>query len=102
MVKLIKISAHDCPICAELATVDIEVAQDYGMPVEVKELSDLAQENGALRDYVVGYHLDGEGAVIVPIYVIMDGLDCQASGEVKEEEELRNLINAWQTWKATQ
>lgn len=103
MVKLIKVSAFDCAICAQLAYHDVSIAEDEKMAMEVVELGDLAQaKDTPLYNYIVGYHLQGDDSIIVPIYVIMDGDDIQASGEVKDSEELSNLINAWKTWKAAQ
>ena len=73
------------------------------MAMEVVELGDLAQaQDTPLYNYIVGYHLQGDDSIIVPIYLIVDGTDIQASGEVKDHEELTNLINAWKTWKAVQ
>ena len=103
MPKIIKISAHDCPICAALAEDDIKIAETEQMPMEVVELDDLAQQQGTdLYNYVVGYHLGGDGSVIVPIYVIMDDHKIQASSEVKEPGELFGLISGWRQWKAQQ
>lgn len=102
MVKLIKVSAHDCPICAQLAYHDVSVAEDNQLPMEVVELGDLAQREGSLRDYIKSYHLEGDGSVTVPIYVIVDGKNIEASGEVKNHEELSNLVLAWKQWKAAQ
>jgi len=103
MTKLIKVSAHDCDICAQLAYHDVSIAEDERMALEVVELGDLAQAEGtALYNYIVAYHLQGDDSIIVPIYAITDDDKIQASGEVKDHEELTNLINAWKTWKETQ
>ncbi len=101
--KLIKVSAHDCAICAQLSYHDVSIAEDAQMEFEVVELGDLAAaKDTPLYNYIVGYHLQGDDSVIVPIYVIVEGDDLQASGEVKSHEELTNLITAWKTWKETQ
>ncbi len=103
MNKLVKVSAYDCVICKELAYHDVSIAEDEQMPMQVIELSDLAQSEGTpVYDYVVSYHLEGDGSLVVPIYLIMDDEKVQASGTIKEHEELSNLINAWKTWKETQ
>ena len=103
MIKLIKVSAHDCDICKQLAYHDVSIAEDEQMPMEVVELGDLAKAvDTPLYNYVVAYHLQGDDSIIVPIYAIMDGDKIQASGEVKSHEELTNLITAWKTWKETQ
>ena len=73
---------------------------DAQLPLNVIELGDLAQSVGSpIYNYVVSYHLEGDGSITVPIYLVVDGSDIQASGEVKEAEELTNMIYAWQTWK---
>ena len=103
MNKLVKVSAHDCVICSQLAYHDISTAEDQQMPIEVIELEDLAQAEGTpVYEYVVNYHLEGDGSIVVPIYLIMDGDKVQASGAVKEHAELKNLIDAWKTWKKAQ
>ena len=103
MIKLIKVSAHDCVICAQLAYHDVSIAEDEQMPLEVVELGDLAQEEGTpIYDYVVNYHLEGDGSIVVPVYLIMDEDKVQASGTIKEHTELKNLIDAWKTWKNAQ
>ncbi len=103
MNKLVKVSAHDCVICAQLAYHDVSIAEDNQMPIEVIELSDLAQAEGTpVYDYVVNYHLEGDGSIVVPVYMIMDDDKVQASGAIKEHAELSNLINAWKTWKNAQ
>ena len=102
MEKLIKISAYDCPTCQQLALSDQFTADYYGLTLEVKQLDDLANEPGALQSYVIGFHLEGDGSVTVPIYVVMTDDMIQGSGEVKTDEELRKLLNGWQQWKNSQ
>ena len=103
MNKLIKVSAHDCVICQQLAHHDVSIAEDEQLMFEVIELEDLAKAEGTeVYNYVCGYHLEGDGSIVVPIYLIMDDDKVQASGAVKEHAELSNLINAWKTWKETQ
>ena len=102
MDKIIKISAYDCDVCKSMAEADVRVAETFKMPMEVKELGDLAAETSDLRDYVVNFHLEGDGSLVVPIYVIVADGKMQASGGVKDEEELTNLVNAWTTWKSAQ
>ena len=103
MVELIKVSAHDCDICKQLAYHDVSIAEDEQMPMEVIELGDLAQAEGTpVYEYVVNFHLEGDGSIVVPVYLIMDDENIQASGQVKDHEELTNLISAWKTWKETQ
>ena len=99
MLKLIKVSAHDCAICASMVEADVRVSEFHEIPMEVVELGDLAATPGAMHDYVVGYHLQGDGSVTVPIYMVADGDNIQASGEVKTEEELVNLVYSWEVWK---
>ena len=103
MNKLIKVSAHDCTICNQLSYHDVSIAEDSQMEFEVVELEDLAKAEGTdVYNYVSGYHLEGDGSIVVPIYLILDEDKIQASGAVKEHAELRNLIDAWKTWKEAQ
>jgi hypothetical protein len=103
MIKLIKVSAHDCAICAQLAYHDVSIAEDERMLMEVVELGDLAEAVGSpVHNYIVSYHLEGDGSITVPIYMIMDDDKIQASSEVKDHTELSNLIDAWKTWKNAQ
>ena len=103
MNKLVKVSAHDCVICAQLAYHDVSIAEDEQMQMEVIELSDLAKAEGTeVYNYVVNYHLEGDGSIVVPVYLIMEEEKVQASGAIKEHTELSNLIDAWKTWKNAQ
>jgi hypothetical protein len=103
MNKLVKVSAHDCVICAQLAYHDVSIAEDEQMQIEVIELGDLAQAEGTdVYNYVVNYHLEGDGSIVVPIYLILEDEKIQASGAVKEHAELSNLVDAWKTWKNAQ
>ena len=103
MNKLVKVSAHDCVICAQLTYHDVSIAEDQQMQMEVIELSDLAKAEGTeVYNYVVNYHLEGDGSIVVPVYLIMEDEKVQASGAIKEHTELRNLIDAWKTWKNAQ
>ena len=103
MNKLVKVSAHDCVICAQLSCHDVSIAEDAQMEFEVVELEDLAKAEGTdVYNYVTGYHLEGDGSIVVPVYLILEDEKIQASGAIKEHTELSNLINAWKTWKETQ
>ena len=100
MIKLIKVSAHDCAICASMAEADVEVSEFHELPMEVVELGDLAADTGSkMHDYVVNCYLEGDGSVTVPIYMVVDGDNIQASGKVTTKEELVNLVYAWELWK---
>ena len=46
MNKLVKVSAHDCVICAQLSYHDVSIAEDAQMEFEVVELEDLAKAEG--------------------------------------------------------
>jgi len=97
--KLLKISAAGCPVCDALAEIDVAVAEDAGLEFECVELDTFAASTGSVRDYVVSYHVvPNDGMIDVPIYVICDGDMAKASSVVKEEEELRNLIFAWELY----
>ena len=103
MERIVKVSAYDCLICKELSYHDVSIAEDEQMEFETIELGDLAESVGSpIYNYVVNYHLEGDGSIVVPIYLVMDGGLVQASGAVKEAEELKNLVHAWKSWKSSQ
>ena len=94
--KLLKIAASDCPVCAALAEIDVTIATENDLEFECLDLEDFAQTTGNIRDYVVGYHVEpSDGMIDLPIYVIHDGKNAKASGVIKDEAELNNLLFAW-------
>ncbi len=94
--KLLKIAANDCPVCASLAEIDVAIANEYGLSFECIDLEVFAQTEGNIRDYVVNYHVvPNNGSIDIPVYVICDGDAAQASSVVKDEAELNNLLSAW-------
>ena len=45
---------------------------------------------------MVSYHVNpNDGMIDIPIYVICDGDRAKASGLIKDEDELKNLLDAW-------
>ena len=94
--KLLKISSSDCPVCASLAEIDVIIAREHGLDFECMDLEDFAATTGNVRDYVVSYHVNpNDGMIDIPIYVIADGDMAKASALIKDEDELNNLLYAW-------
>ena len=101
MIKLVKISAYDCDICNALAEVDDAIAKENNMEIQVIPLEVLSQmdEGNNIRDYVVSYYVNADdGAIDVPIYLIVQDNDIKASSVVGEEAELHNLLYAWERY----
>ena len=97
--KLLKVSAADCPVCESFVELDQVIADENNMELEVVDWNVLAfqtPEDDTLRMYVANYCLEGDGTIKVPVYLIIgdDGY-IKASSNVREEEDLRNLFHAW-------
>ena len=97
--KLLKISASDCPVCESFVELDKVIATENNMELEVVDYTVLAfhtPKEDPIRSYVENYCLEGEGTIQVPVYLIIgdDGF-IKASSNVQEEEDLRNLFHAW-------
>lgn len=103
MEKLLKIYAEDCPICQELEKSDRKLASVHNMEFVQMSLNEVAElpENDILRGYVIHYHVDGEGMVDIPLYLILDeNFNIKSSGSIKEPEQITNLINSWELYKS--
>jgi hypothetical protein len=104
MPTLIKIYDETCDVCKALEGSDSDLAKESGMGFEQTTLDELGGSLGALKDYVISYHVSAtDGMIDIPVYIIMseEGY-IQASGVVKDLEELENLITAYQQWAASQ
>ena len=71
MIKLIKIYASDCKVCETLGDRAKPLAEEAGFEYQEVELSDLAQKQSPIRDYVSHYYVDKEGMVDIPIYLLV-------------------------------
>ena len=96
--KLLKVSAADCPVCESFVELDKVIADENNMELEVLDYTVLAFEtpkDDPIRSYVENYCLEGDFTIKVPVYLIIgdDGY-IKASSNVKEEEDLRNLFQA--------
>tara|TARA_R110001592_G_scaffold87890_2_gene259261 strand:+ start:1325 stop:1639 length:315 start_codon:yes stop_codon:yes gene_type:complete len=101
--KLTKIHAEDCEVCLTLGDSAKGIANTIGFDYDEIELDYLANNPSQIRDYVVGYHLDEQGMVEVPIYIITTSEgDIQGSSVVKDIKEVDNLIGAWKKWESSQ
>jgi hypothetical protein len=100
--NLIKIYDKDCAVCNMLSGIDEEIADDNGFFFRQITLDELAGTPSNLRDYVKGYHVDDNGMIGIPIYLIVTDQDqIQASGVVRTVEELTNLVKSFKTWEAS-
>ncbi len=100
---LTKIYANDCHVCQQLGDKAKTVAEEAGFVYGDVELSVLASGPSPIRDYVSNYHLDKDGMVDLPIYVITTEQGViQGSSVVKNLDEVTNLVAAWTKWSNTQ
>ncbi len=100
--KLCKIHANDCEVCATLGSSAKTLADENKFGYFEIELSELALNDSSLTQYIINYHVDEEGMVDVPIYLILtEEYEIQGSAVVKTLEEVKNLIEAWKKWDAS-
>ena len=104
--KLLKVAAADCPVCESFIEIDQVLADENNMELEVVDYEVLAfhtPQDDPIRHYVANYCLEGDGTIKVPVYLIIgdDGF-IKASSNVSEEEQLRNLLNAWDLFNKSQ
>lgn len=104
MPTLVKIYDETCDVCKELEGSDSDLAKKVNMEFGQLTLEELAASSSSAKDYVISYYVNpNDGMVDVPIYLILsDEGHIQASGVVKDLEELQNLISAYQQWAASQ
>lgn len=92
--ELTKIYDKTCDVCALLAGIDEQVAEDNDMFFRQMTIEEVATNPSQIRDYVVAHHvLDGN--IDVPVYLISTQQgEILGSGLIKTIEELKNLIDA--------
>ena len=101
--KLTKIYADDCEVCRTLGDKAKSLADDNQFEYEELELIELSNRDTPMRSYIVSYHIDKDGMVDIPIYVITNEQGMiQGSSVVKSLEEVENLIGAWKKWESLQ
>ena len=101
MQKLIKVYASDCEVCKSLEGRDQALAESRGYEFDAFALESLSGKTDNLSLYVINYHVDKEGMVDVPIYLIVTGPTAriQASTIAKDIEDVRALFTAWEQWQ---
>ena len=100
--ELVKIFDKTCDTCRMLAGIDEEIADDHGFFFRQLTLEEVAKDKTSLRGYVLGYHVDDEGMVDIPVYMLITPEGAiQASGVIHTVEELNNLINSWKKWESS-
>ena len=105
METLHKVYASDCEVCQALRDQDEKVAEEKGYKFNAIPLESMSGKTDNISQYVVNYHVDEDGMVDVPIYLVTTGESCpriQASTVAKTIEDVRALITAWETYKSAQ
>ena len=92
--ELTKIYDKTCDVCALLAGIDEQVAEDNDMFFRQMTIEEVATNPSQIRDYVVARHVF-DGNIDVPVYLISTQQgEILGSGLIKTIEELKNLIDA--------
>ena len=102
MAKFIKVYASDCEVCKSLEGRDQQLVEQLGYEFDAFSLEGMSGKTDNLSLYVINYHVDKEGMVEIPIYIITDGPTnrIQASTVTKDIEDVRALHTAWEQYKA--
>ena len=103
MEKLLKIYDETCDVCKEMSAVDKQIADEKKMTFVTHTLDEVAAMSGRskLRGYVTHYHVDDDGMIDIPVYLILDEDDnIKGSSIVKSAQELENLILSWEQYKS--
>ena len=97
MDKFTKVYASDCEVCQKLKDRDEQLVRSLGYDFEARSLESMSGATDRIAQYVVNYHVDEEGMVEVPIYLITSGPmnRIQASNVAKDIEDVRALHTAW-------
>jgi hypothetical protein len=66
---VIKVGADDCPVCAAMSEFDGDVVKSLGLALWHIPLNTVGTYE-SLRDYLVKNHVDSEGLIDIPIYVL--------------------------------
>ena len=102
--NLLKIYDKTCDVCAMLAGIDEQIAEDHDLFFRQITLSEAAKNPSTHRDHLIEKYVDKESGMIdIPVYILTsDQGKVQASGVVKTVDELKNLIEAYQKWESYQ
>ena len=93
--KITKVYSPDCGICAQLGRLAEPQAIDRNWEYEELDLGDLALNPSPMRDYFSEHHVDNEGMVDLPVYVLSSTHgEILFSGVVQDEEQLSGLFFA--------
>lgn len=66
---VIKVGADDCPICTAMGEFDKDVSQELGLSLWYIPLSDVGS-HPSIREYLLKTHVDENGLVDIPIYIL--------------------------------
>ena len=103
MEKLLKIYDETCEVCKEMSAVDKKIADENQMEFVTFSLEEIAAMSGRsnIRGYVTHYHVDEEGMIDIPVYLILDEDDnIKGSSVAQSAGELENLILSWEQYKS--
>ena len=102
--NLIKVYDKTCDVCAMLAGIDEQVAEDRSLFFRQITLAEAAKNPSTHRDHLIQNYVDPESGMIdIPVYLITNSSGTvEASGVVKTIGELKNLIEAWAKWESFQ
>jgi hypothetical protein len=95
--ELIKISDPTCEVCKALTDVDDEVAALHELLLTDVTLAELVQNDYSFKKYVVEHHVHKEtGEIDLPLYLVIGSASqVMISGAVRNEEELRRLLETF-------
>lgn len=84
---VIKIGADDCPICTSMGLFDRDVVRELGLSLWYIPLDDVPFHE-SVREYLVRTHLDSDGLVNIPIYILRmdDEFIGSFEGEMRRDE----------------
>ena len=102
--NLVKVYDKTCDVCAMLAGIDEQIAEDHDLFFRQVTLSEAAKNPSTHRDHLIENYVDPESGMIdIPVYILTTKQGTvQASGVVKTAAELKNLIEAYQKWESFQ
>lgn len=96
MIHLVKVYDSDCPVCVEMSKVDQDIAHKHSLPIVAQTVYELSSSVGPIRTYIVKHHVDREGLLDIPLYLIFSKGRVEASEVVKTPEELTYFLESWE------
>lgn len=96
--NLIKVYDKTCDVCAMLAGIDEQIAEDHDLFFRQRTLEEVAKNPSPERNHLIQHYVGADdGMIDIPIYLLVTNQGTvKASGVIKTIEELKNLIEAWE------